>query len=228
MSDRPILFSAPMVRTLLDDRKTQTRRIIKPQPSSVKALDAGGAPVPFKLVAAPPEMPTARCEAPIACPYGKPGDHLWVKERMVRAGKTGWVYFADRAGVTLPQGDPRVPAMIAWAHHKEGGNCVSIHMPRWASRLTLKITDVRVERLNDISEADAMAEGLHTWDGEDQDGEPPFAYPLWNWREPESPDDGFERAADAYESLWEEINGPGSWALNSWVWAVSFERTAQP
>lgn len=95
----------------------------------------------------------------------------------------------------------------------------SIFMPRWASRILLEVTEVRVERLQDISEADAKAEGII-----------PHVRGGWHWREhnPSDLDDwdqfGFKTARDAYGALWESINGPGSWEANPWVWAVSFRR----
>ncbi len=132
MKERPIMFTGPMVRAILDGRKTQTRRVIRPQPRWV-----GDPGIPFRTEDADPK-------GIIQCPYGKPGDQLWVRETWapnegdVLAGKA--FYRADNNTI-----------VERWRP--------SIHMPRWASRITLEITKVRVERLQDISEEDAKAEG---------------------------------------------------------------------
>jgi hypothetical protein len=180
MKERPILFSAPMIRAILEGRKSQTRRVMK-----------GDYRYP--------------------CPYGGTGDRLWVREALRRNTETNkWEYAADGDVVSLPGGHPSGAAMIGWAHHKEGDVCVSIHMPRWASRITLEITGVRVERVQDISEADAMAEGV----GGIRDMQ--FAVALGNLHAPAH--------RLNYIDLWNEINGPGSWAANPWVWVLTFKR----
>lgn len=180
MKERPILFNAPMVRALLDGTKTQTRRIADDligfagsgQPLTVR----GGAP----------------CE--YVCPYGKPGDRLWVRE-------------AWKAHSTLDHMPPRdIPKTCVWYPADSGympgsRSRQSIHMPRWASRITLGITSIRVERLHDISRGDAMAEGC----------------PFTNMAEGPNP-------RQWYADLWGQINGPGSWDLNPWVWVVEFKR----
>jgi hypothetical protein len=175
MRERPILFSAPMVRALLAGTKTQTRRIVK-----------GGIPFDddFEIVASP---------------YGDPGDRLWVRE-------SHW-WFKDEPDNSCGYYPPKLTREdVEYRADGDDGRKVwrpSIHMPRWASRITLEVTGVRVERLQDISEADARAEGV----------------------EPNA----FERTADNYGSvlyrrLWESINGPGSWDANPWVWVVEFRR----
>jgi hypothetical protein len=205
MKERPILFSAPMVRAILDGSKTQTRRIVKPQFAS----DA----VPAEMCAETAEgwqtighsgmwwCDAAGCaDDAIRCPYGIPGDRLWVREtfaefidydlidgRSVELGRD-FVYRAD--------GEDQ-KRHTAWRP--------SIHMPRAASRIDLEITGVRVERLQDISEADAVAEGVE-----------PFI---------NSDGDMIETATTMYERLWEQINGAGSWEANPWVWVVEFKRT---
>jgi hypothetical protein len=219
MSERPILFSAPMVRALLDGRKTQTRRVVKPQPPTAKDFPhsvfglsrsiADGVKM-FSLDDAEhlPKHPTdwdlcgsvgvardAGFPRRYRCPYGAPGDVLWVRETLKRAPDV-WTYAADGAEVGWP-------ARQGLAG-KTPNTVVSIHMPRDACRLRLRITDVRVERLNDISEVDALAEGI------------PADLMEWDGR-PTTPVEG-------YASLWNHINGPGSWDANPWVWAVSFER----
>lgn len=194
MKSRPILFSAPMVRALLDGTKTQTRRIVKPQP-----LWVGEPSVPFKTTDADPK-------GIINCPYGITGSLLWVRETFrVINGQTQHGIAIDcragpeekwnRMGDFLGAGQPWKP---------------SIFMPRWASRLTLRITDVRVERLQEISEADAIAEGCdrHNHATKWPDGDPGYI------------DDVARRN---YCALWESINGAGSWEANSWVWAITFD-----
>ena len=183
MKERPILFSAPMVRAILDGSKTQTRRLVKPQPSIL----AG------ELLCWKDDALTDDQMADL-CPNGQPGDRLWVRETFAEgihqmADANHWAYAADRFGTQQRLSDRWKP---------------SIHMPRAASRITLEINSVRVERLQDISEADAMAEGVNAG-----------KYL------------GLERAnARAFSELWESINGPDSWAANPWVWVIEFRRAA--
>jgi hypothetical protein len=217
MKERPILFSAPMVRALLTGTKTQTRRVVKPAPVEDPRW-AGGFYLEGRK-SGPRAMSVHAPHIALACPYGAPGDRLWVREtfrfpesldglspaevgeKAIRAGyPTPWCptqFEADgtrrtahewRGFVTPPQ--PNEPGRLR----------ASMHMPRWASRITLEITGVRVERLNDISDADAAAEG---WPG-------PGATSL--------------DAMAWYSELWDEINGPGAWESNPWVWAISFQR----
>lgn len=197
MKERPILFKGDMVRAILEGRKTQTRRVVKAFKHLVPALgaeldcikDVDGAP--SRLDMAPDNW---EC-----CPYGQPGDRLWVRESFAdESGGTrkfcgNHIYYrADAEGVDLQGG--------FWTP--------SIYMPRWASRITLEVTGVRVERLQDISEEDAVDEGVspRDWRGDNM-----------------SPD----RARKAFRRLWESINGPGSWDANPWVWMVEFQRVQQ-
>lgn len=226
MKERPILFSAPMVNAILAGRKTQTRRIVKvapPKGSSPGDIeqDEDFADEWFYWIDGGLKSTT------FSCPYGQPGDRLWVRETLCRNSRDSWGYKADGEFVTLPANDAQIGAMYSWAHHKAGDTCVSIHMPRWASRIALEIAEVRVERLNDISIEDAEAEGLAsvTKDGSmykygipDRDGLPGTdddGWPWMHWRQ--SP-------VDAYEWLWQSIHGGGSWASNPWVWALTFKR----
>lgn len=184
MTERPILFSAPMIRALLAGTNTQTRRVAK--------IDdvAHGKPVQWVSVA-----PCTTGILEVSCPYGEPGDRLWVKETFVeRSGDL--FYRADehaKADYEVTFGE----SLKRWKP--------SIHMPRAASRITLEITGVRVEKLQEISEADARAEGV--------------------------PGDLLHRARgwypQAYHLLWEQINGPGSWAANPFVWVLEFRRLEQ-
>jgi len=201
MKARPILFSSPMVRALLEGRKTQTRRIVKPQPV-VSAL--GRWRWDFKLGGFVGSCGTHiegfhDC-ASFHCPYGQPGALLWVREAHYVIGEipgpapgSRWTHYAADLSNNLGDTDHQ------WAR----GWKPSIHMPRWASRLTLRITDVRVQRLQDIGETDAVAEGAA-----------PVLVP---------PDGGSCPHAEGFRDLWESINGPGSWDDNPWVWAISFD-----
>lgn len=138
------------------------------------------------------------------CPYGKPGDLLWVRESgSIALDKSAFMY-ADHGGKLAPTARPGSDSDA-----REWKSCPSIHMPRWASRITLKVTDVRVERLQQISLQDVRAEGCEVREfwlfGSDTEGRRLIG-------------------AAVYRQLWEQINGPDSWALNPWVWAISFVR----
>lgn len=199
MKDRPILMSAPMVRATLReiDPKTQTRRVVKMShrtPGLIACL-------------APPYPPARPHVAAELCPYGQPGDRLWVRET--------WAPDQYRADVI-----DREPDRLAFAADFIGEPArrwrPSIHMPRAASRITLEITGVRVERLQCISEADARAEGI-TYD--------PGNGGVFNV--PNLADCMSVSAADSFRKLWSSINGPESWASNPWVWVVEFKRVTQ-
>lgn len=185
--ERPILFSAPMVRALLDGRKTQTRRIVKGA-----ALDWLDSFTPEFVASAENRL----------CPYGVPGDVLWVRETLKRAPHL-WTYAADGE----PVGWPARQGLAG----KTRDTVVSIHMPRDACRLRLRITDVRVERLNYISDADCEAEGVR---------EPSLGDTVWSGMF------GMDRASChpriAYAVLWDSIHGDRAWDLSPWVWVVTF------
>jgi hypothetical protein len=195
MKTRPILFSGAMVRALLAGTKTQTRRVMKPQPVWVAEPN-----VPFATVDADPK-------GIIACPYGQPGDRLWVRENF----SGPHCMDAAHGCAAVPPGKWGVSSNIwYWADgNPEFGDWTkprpSIHMPRWASRITLEIVSVRVERLQDISEADALDEGV-TYNDIPNNGLDPMRARTW------------------YRGLWESINGPGSWDANPFVWVVEFKR----
>jgi hypothetical protein len=200
--DRPILFSAPMVRALLAGTKTQTRRIVKPQPEVCGAdwlAKRRDGPAQF-LYYWPRGDGYAVNDRFVAesCPYGQPGDRLWVRESIHR-GDACARYSADGSVVNLAD----------WRWKRD--NLPSIHCPRELSRITLEITGVRVERLQGISEVDAKAEGIR-W----TDAGPLHAHLDGGFN--------FPTARDAYERLWGDINGPGSWDANPWVWVVEFKR----
>jgi hypothetical protein len=186
MKERPILFSAPMVRALLAGTKVQTRRVVKPR----KDRDIG-------CDLAPHELAGEVNGGEYRNAYCAPGDRLWVRETWAEHSAGGFMYAASWSAHALI-GHPK------WRP--------SIHMPRAASRITLEVTDVRVERLQDISEADALAEGI--------DMQPRLAgYSKdagCKW-EPANP-------IEVFCNLWESIKGPGSWDANPWVWVVEFKR----
>ncbi|EPY7180480.1 morphogenetic protein [Klebsiella pneumoniae] len=227
MKERGMIFNGEMVRALLDGRKTQTRRIMKVQPESnqlglllitdsTKHSDIGkyhwaesnatGNHVRSKL---------------FSCPFGAVGDRIWVRETWSSdfanyyPNDRVW-YAADNnrrldievvdgvRGIYSPESDVHVP--FRWQP--------SIHMPRWASRILLEITDVRVERLNAISEKDATAEGV-----------PPAGSLLPDYPGTFlTPKGDFATAKVAFQRLWESIYGEEGWKANPWVWVISFER----
>lgn len=205
MSEKPIIFCDPMVRSILSGTKTQTRRIIKKRP----ALDA-------LSVFGPSILMQPGCADLLPCAVG---DVLWVREACRAdedmADQKYVEYLADssRRLLDLAPDDNCSDAFSDWWNLMsyrsndpglDGSKPVpSIHMPRWASRITLKVTGVKVERLNDISEDDAKAEGAS----------PKYANG-WPSR---------EHIGGFYE-IWQSINGPGSWEENPWVAAISFER----
>ena len=249
MKERPILMSAPTVRAILAGTKTQTRRVVKEPswalPGSLHLFN---------------ERPWAddplRGDRDVACPYGQPGDQLYVRETWADehplAIQDGRYSQPGRAGIPGPppvhyrtiyraDGEPRQiwrnadqshpyftasgPARqidadypTVCSNYTRDGKGIhwrpSIHMPRWASRILLEVTAVRVEQLQDISEADAIAEGIEHWDAsgnnEWADYSDPAGLPL--------------SARESYRTLWEQINGPGSWDTNPWVWVVEFKR----
>jgi len=195
MRERPILFSAPMVRAILAGSKTQTRRALAPD----LFISSGGAVV--RMASAGPATTGIR-EA--HCPYWRePGDRLWVRET--------WAV-GHNADHLKPSEMDVGGWRIHYAASEERGGLLwrpSIHMPRWASRITLDVTGVRVERLQDISEADAVAEGAPSAD-------------LASGRECIFPHQGTHRWG--FRLLWESINGAGSWDANPWVWVLEFRR----
>lgn len=217
MKERPILFSGPMVRAILDGRKTQTRRILHIPPG----WDLGTAerescrlgmitsPHPKKnrfgaFVHKEIHPGSGKCQHDIVpCKYGKPGDRLWVRESLV-LWPGSMDYKAD--GVPVPI-NTSSHQQWSWFQNYKNASCPSIHMPRWASRIALEICDVRVERLNAIREEDAKAEGAT-----------PIHEPNeMRWQH-------YSPYGVGFTQLWESINGPGSWDANPWVWVVEFRR----
>ena len=260
MKERPILFSAPMVRALLDGSKNQTRRVITHKRYPVPSWATFGQEMdkdlfrwseeqtPGQPLRALRRWPIDGCGPyAIPCPYGQPGDRLWVREAW-RIGawsvddgslaidylsseptKTPWISVPEDSNnyhcasvfenYWIQSTDDCIKSKLSTddsgTYHWAPGQSPcrkrpSIHMPRWASRITLEVTSVRVERLQDISEADAKAEGTVPSDG--------YAGPERDrhkgWRK-------------SYAQLWETINGPDSWTANPWVWVIEFKRIEQ-
>jgi len=214
IKERPILFSAPMVRAILEGRKMVTRRAVKIQPHSRADIGSFGKGQPFI------RNPDATKRNP-GCPYGRPGDRLWVRET--------WYcdHFEVMRGPYLKPDDLNVSEAI------DDGTLVyaadgltpyeadqpiwkpSIHMPRWASRILLEITDVRVERLQAISDKQAMAEGVRLYADHAA---------LGDWYHVEGKETYSADPRKSFELLWSSINGPTAWDANPWVWAVEFKR----
>ncbi|HCF1158770.1 hypothetical protein [Pseudomonas aeruginosa] len=200
--ERPILFSGPMVRAILEGRKTVTRRVVKPQPDFLGSMVDPN--TPFKTL-------DAGLHARITCPYGEPGDRLWVRETwglQVRSygGGAGEfiVYRATNPDAIYCRSSEGREYPVKWKP--------SIHMRRHSSRILLEITAVRVERLQDISEEQALAEGVR---GEPCDHARQACADIGCWG---------DTAKGAFGFLWESLNGEGSWAANPWVWVVEFKR----
>ena len=216
--ERPILFSGPMVRAIIDGRKTQARRVIKHRENRWECGDDGatGKVWPFWpcYVFGEPEP------IDMPCPYGNRGDRLWVREKSrvasVTTGHGAWysLEYAAGGGSGVMLGEMPGRWFPAISHNIDGSMRwqPSNHMPRWASRITLEVTGVRVERLQDISEADAMAEGAErpVLSATELDGMP--VHPMTG------------SYADGFRDLCESINGPESWAANPWVWVIEFQK----
>jgi len=224
VKERPILFSAPMVRAILAGAKTQTRRVVKAPGWDPASPEYGGltgikqhADKRIGLQAYFWHARSALSHG-VRCPYGQPGDRLWVKEQTLKVEDHGWI------GPVYTESDAGRDA-LAWGYGEADDpdhipphaikRRPSIFMTRAMSRIELEVTGVRVERLKDISEADATAEGTPCYvcdrpmDGRSEDDCHCFHR---------------RAAASDYRMLWESINGPGSWDANPWVWVLSFRR----
>lgn len=179
--EKPIIFSTSMVQAIVKDSKTQTRRVIKSGLAKMQADHFGVANSMW-------------------CPYGKVGDTLWVREAWAAESKYDWTKPSE-----IPQGSMIFyPASGRDLRYAVGKTRPSIFMPRWASHITLKITDIRVERLQDITEGDAKAEGVST----------PKVKGSW------------QSYVWAFKDIWNSINAKRGygWETNPWIWVISFER----
>lgn len=222
MRERPILFSVPMVRAILDGRKTQTRRVVKerhfPADFHTDALRVG-------VIEALEEWYGSGRGDVLPAPYGQPGDRLWVRETWALVRPQVYDSFtndwSDPHGWEGPAPKER-PSGYALAfaaddhpsHFDDRGFHwrPSIHMPRWASRLTLDVVRVRVERLQDISEADAQVEGVERLTGSLSS----------LFRSYTSPAIGLATARESFRTLWHALHGRESWDANPWVWVIEW------
>ncbi|RSE88631.1 hypothetical protein [Achromobacter denitrificans] len=208
MKERPIIFNGAMVRAVLAGDKNQTRRVVKPWAPRL-GVDAVPADVSY--------LPDFTCYR-ATCPYGQPGDRLWIRET-VRAeeqpgGLDGVRYVADNVFLPIENTSAAADAWLTLHRYrgKRGATVPPIHMPRWACRLLLEVTRVRVERLQAINHMDALAEGV---------GLNPSTAGL-TMTTPAG--DSLPRVM--FRALWEQINGAGAWDANPWVWVVEFRRLA--
>ncbi|HDX9124217.1 TPA: hypothetical protein RQO71_001361 [Klebsiella michiganensis] len=217
MKERGMIFNAEMVRAILDGRKTQTRRIMKPQP---EPCPRGGHWWPsnvFKtMLHVEDEMQNGKGVwggiVGDACPFGDVGDRIWVRETWAEAGASAPDLKLYRAN--YPEHVPSIYENVPPA--EEIRWTPSIHMPRTASRIQLEITDVRVERLNAISEEDAEAEGIDMealYDSQD-------CYDCIA----DHNMTGRPTVTGAFKYLWESIYGEEGWKSNPWVWVIEFKR----
>ena len=215
MKERGMIFNSEMVRAILDGRKTQTRRIMKIQPEHSglglrRVIDSKNGSVDGQYFWSSSDACGLKARSKsFACPFGAVGDRIWVRETWAEAGACAPDLKLYRAN--YPEHVPSIYENVPPA--EEIRWTPSIHMPRWASRILLEITDVRVEQLNAISEEDARAEGII-------DGG------CLNCGEPEpcgcanpEPD-----ATDAFAYLWQSIYGQENWNANPWVWVIEFKR----
>jgi hypothetical protein len=200
----PILYSTPMVQSLMKDLKTITRRTrgleqFNIKPNAWKFTHRGD-----DLWSAKPINHSSYWEVEFKCPYGKKGDLLWVRETFCHDEE---FYYYKANFDTSDQ------------CHLTGSWKPSIHMPKKACRTWLKITDIKIQRLKDISEEDAKAEGVEY--GTDILGDHGYKCYLLNLFV-------FSKATTSFQTLWESINGSDSWNLNPWVWVITFKRVEKP
>lgn len=200
---KPILYSTPMVRAILNNTKTMTRRIVKG--TALWFLNEGFS---TEFVTDPHNS---------FCPYGKPGDLLWVRETFYEHiyHKKNYRYESD-----FPEGFTN-----GSTHWKKKP---SIFMPKDACRIFLRIKSVSIERLQDISEEDAKSEGVERWI-ETRLKSKPTRYKVYcDVDNPEDPALYSSAAYDSFQTLWHKLHGKESWDLNPWVWAITFSRTHKP
>jgi hypothetical protein len=202
MKHIPILFSTPMVQAILEGRKTMTRRVVNEK------------------------TPLGNWEETVKhCRYGKPEDVLWVREtwkpKYVKGGLDGF-------RLQYPQVYPWFYSADGESENGYGSWKPSIHMPKEACRIFLKVTDVRVERLHDISEEDALSEGVKRDEILHHIRYKDYYSDAKGYGHPEYDFPTVPTATESFISLWMKINGEESWGVNPWVWVVSFERIERP
>lgn len=227
MKERPILFSGPMVRAILEGRKSQTRRAIK-APAAIASIRHWLGTEWYRYDG------DGRRDIAINCPYGQPGDRLWVRETFYcdhifyPDGTPDSVMWREIDGqrVPIPLEEKRAEMLENMYYRADGEPEFeqqegpipwrpSIHMPRWASRILREVTGVRVERLQDISERDVEAEGWNVSDPGHGNGGAVWSYPGRT-------DKTFQSAREAFAFGWGSINGHDSWDANPWVWVIEF------
>jgi hypothetical protein len=202
IKERPMLYSTEMVESIIEGLKTKTRRIVKENGEAWKWLEPGMFTPDF--VANPDNH---------LCPYGNPGDIIWVREMLYQNGELGLEYVAGKETID--------ESIIPNDYGPYGGSysfrkIPSIHMPKWAARIWLEITDIKVERLHNISQQDAIAEGIAiTWLRDD-----PFECLYKNYI---NDGQGSLMPCQSFRSLWKSINGDESFNANPWVWVISFK-----
>lgn len=234
IEERPILFSAPMVKAILEGRKTQTRRIVKPQPPD--SIDESHGTelrkrAPYALLDDDGNYGGRGFQdenTHYKCPYGKIGERLWVRETCWSDGH--YVYYPANFGHKSFGSSDESYERLLRLNHYAGGMCEkvpSIHMPRWACRIILEIEKIRVERLHEITNADCVAEGIE---------------PLGDERVTERISSGFEALPEPirvqagkfdnrystvrglFAGLWQQIHGVESWLADPWVWVIEFRK----
>ncbi|HIE7702231.1 TPA: hypothetical protein ACXPJ8_003920 [Salmonella enterica] len=206
MSERGMIFNAEMVNAILSGRKMQTRRVLATDQDAVKFCpewDVNGKQI-FIVLGEKDHTGMNPVITAIPCHFGQPGDRIWVRETFrVHSRATDVATLVYRASVrnSWTEQTHRVPVAVCNKPATPEKWTPSIHMPRWASRITLEITDVRVERLNSISDSDASKEGCCIADMESGDC-----------------------LSDVFARLWTSIYGDDSWQANPWVWVIEFKR----
>lgn len=221
MKEIPILYSTPMIQAKLAGRKTQTRRLVK-----LEKEFASDAKLTWGYTCFTPERHISirgkhangdYGESFIKCPYGKPGDLLWARETIYQEGELGLKYVADNEHIE----EEKIPTDHKPYRNYAFCNVPSIHMPKYLSRIWDRVVSVRVERLQDISEEDARAEGVEKHWYNDH-GETP-GRDLYFVTGVTKEGFGYSSAVEAYKDLWININGPDSWEKNEWVWVITTE-----
>lgn len=230
MKTHPILFNTEMVQAILQGRKTQTRRVIKadiPEKATfIGCTESKEKGVGFYFSDGTTGIMQGFYPSlldDLYCPYGQVGDVLWVRENFYSIeSENHWSVYqmVMCKSKIFYAADIQNPETIRPLHR--GKNRPSIHMPKKFARIFLQITDVRIERLNDISDKDSISEGIKTDNCEGKDCY--YFYPSNDLRD----DSYLDSPKTSFYSLWNSINGEKAWALNPWVWVVEFERIEKP